>query len=242
MSLYLDLERLRQALSRSQFSNIEIQYICDNAKGEIDEAILSIVSSAVGQAIDYAIDIGADEFVNDVQIVPESNGLYQISTHSGIMNYSKDKKEMLEHLLRNAKVSKDGSRYKVIPISQKETKVQHSMFSTLQVRQDAMDESRKALRQQANLRREVMTDVLRTNLARQVSASQVVKNTLRTETGNKEFRTASDKQDPSAAWVIPKKEADMSDYIYELNQSIILQSRETIESLINYYYSSYVGT
>jgi len=240
MSVHLDIERLRFALSRNQVPNIEIQYICDNATGEINEALLSIVSGAVGEALDYAVNIGADGFIDDVQILPDSNGLYQISTHSGIMDYSKDKEEMLPHLLKNAKTAQDGSRYKVIPIPQKDTKVEHSMFSVLQSRQDAQDDARAALRDRVNNKRAGITDVLQANLAKQASAANTVRSTSHVKSGTVEFRTASDKQDASKAWVIPEKEADMSEYVQDLNRRILDQARDVIKSVVDSYYSSYV--
>ena len=241
MSVHLDIERLRFALSRNQVPNIEIQYICDDAEGEINETLLSIVSNAVSEAIDHALDIGADGFIDDVQILPDSNGLYQISTHSGILNYSKPEKQMLSHLLKNAKTSQDGHKYKVIPISQNDTRVEQSMFSTLQARQDAMDDSRAALREQARNRKLGITEALRVNISKQTSAARTVRSGSHAKTGAVEFRTASDRQDPLKAWVIPEKEADMSDYIQELNNKIADQAREAIKQLIDSYYSQYVG-
>jgi hypothetical protein len=242
MGVILDIEYLRSALVRNQIPNIEIQYICDDVTGEINEALLSIVSNAVGEALDYAVSIGADGFVDDIQILPDSNGLYQISTHSGIMDYSKDKKEMLQHLLKNAKTAQDGSRYKVIPISQKHTKVEHSMFSVLQSRQDSIDDARATLKDRANNRRAGITDVLQANLAKQVSAAHGAHSDSRVKSGTTEFRTASDKQDASTAWVIPEKEADMSEYVQDLNQLILTQAQEAIDSIIDSYYSLYVET
>jgi predicted RNA binding protein with dsRBD fold (UPF0201 family) len=240
MSVHLDLERLRFALSRNQVSNLQIQYICDEAEGEINEALLSIVSSAVSEALDHAIEIGADAFVDDIQVLPDANGFYQISTHSGNMNYSKESKEMLLHLLKNAKTSQDGHRYKVIPLSQKDTKVEQSMFSVLQARQDAMDDARAALREQAKNRRMGITEALRINVSKQATAAHTVRSSSHAKSGHVEFRTASDRQDPMKDWIIPAKEADMGDYIQDLNRKIVDQARESIKALIDSYYSSYV--
>jgi hypothetical protein len=241
MSIHLDIERLRFALSRNQVSNIEIQYICDDATSDINEALLSIVSNAISEALNHAINIGADDFIDDVQVLPDSNGLYQISTHSGVTDYSKDKKEMLPHLLKNAETAQDGSRYKVIPIQQKDTRVEHSMFSVLQSRQDMQDDARAALRDRAANRRAGITDVLRANLAKQASAAHIASNSLHTKSGPIEFKTASDKQDASTAWVIPEKEADMSEYIQDLNRQILDQAREAIRGIVDSYHASYVG-
>jgi hypothetical protein len=237
----MDIERLRFSLSRTGLSNTEIQYICDSATGAINQVLLDIVSGAVSEAIDYALGIGADEFIDDVQVLPDSSGLYQISTHSGNLDYSKDAKEMLPLLLKNAKISQDGHRYKTIPIQKKENQVEHSMFSVLQSRQDVLDEARTALSERIASRKQQLGDALKINLSKQVSAAHTVRDAAKVKTGEVEFKTASDRQDPSTAWVIPEKNADMSDYISQLNQKILDQGRESVRNLVDYYQSQYAG-
>jgi hypothetical protein len=41
--------------------------------------------------------------------------------------------------------------------------------------------------------------------------------------------------------VIPEKNADMSDYISQLNQKILDQGRESVRNLVDYYQSQYAG-
>jgi len=242
MSVHLEVERLRLALSRENTNFTEVQHICDAATGEINEALLSIVSNAVTQALDHALSIGADAFVDDIQILPNADGLHQISTHSGVMDYSRDSKEMLPALLKNAKVSKDGHRYKVIPIQKKDARVEHSMFSMMQSQQDSMDDARVALREQAGNRKLSITAALRDDLSKQAMAARTIASTPRTKSGEVEFRTASDRQDSSSAWVIPNKEMDMTEFVQELNQSISDSAHNTIASIVDSYYSSYAGT
>ena len=239
MSAHLHISRLRSELSLNGLSSLESQYICDEAEDRINEAVLSIVSNAVNSAIDYAVNIGANDFVEDVQIVPDSNGLYQISTHSGMLDYSKPEQQMLSKLLSNADTSADGHRYKVIPIPQKDTRVEQSMFSMLQNRQDSIDNSRAALREQAKNRKTDIGSALKESIAQQAAAVRATREAAKTKTGPVEFRTASDRQDPLKAWVIPEKEADMTDYIQDANKSIIDQSNQAISEIMDSYYSSY---
>jgi hypothetical protein len=239
VSVRLHIERLRTELSLTGISGLESQYICDEAEDRINEVILSVVSNAVNSAIDYAISIGANDFVEDVRIVPDSNGLYQISTHSGILDYSKPEQQMLSKLLTNANVSADGHRYKVIPIEQKENRVEQSMFSMLQNRQNAIDNSRAALREQASNRKLDIGSALRESIAQQASAARAMREVAKSKTGHTEFRTASDRQDPLKAWVIPEKEADMTDYIQDVNEGITNQSNQAISEIMDSYYSSY---
>jgi len=235
MGIHLSIERLRHSLMSSRMPNIEVQQICESAQGDINEALLTLVTNAITEAIDYAISIGADDFINDVQVISNFDNLYQISTHSGNLDYSKEEVEMLPSLLKNAKVSQDGHRYKVIPMQKKE-KVEHSMFSVLQSRQDMANENREALRSKAGI-----AAAIRANLTRQTLSARAGQSESHIKTGEVQFRTATDKQDPSKSWVIPAKPADMSQYIEDLNMRISQQSYESVDSIINYYYSSYVG-
>lgn len=241
MSVQLDISRLRSALRSQDVSSINTQYICDDAENQINQSLLSIVSDAVSEAIDHALSIGADGFIDDVQVVADADGLYQISTHSGTLDYSKPEQHMLSSLLKNAKISKDGHRYKVIPIKQKDTQVEQSMFSMMQNRQDTMDDSRNALREAATNRKLALTEALGVNISKQVSFANTVKTNKHAKTGATEFRTATDRQDASSAWVIPEKEADMSEYIQVLNRQITDQALSAIASVMDSFYSQYVG-
>jgi hypothetical protein len=240
MSVQLEVERLRFSLSRSQLPNNDIQNICDAATKDINEVLLDIVSNAVNEAIDYALEIEANDFIDDVQVLPDADGLYRISTHSGILDYSKDSQQMLPKLLQNAKTSKDGHKYKVIPIPKKEIKVEHSMFSVLQARQDAVDTARAALREQATNRKLGIAEALRTNLSQQVAAAHTSRGSSKGSIGGVEFKTVSDKQDASKSWVIPEKSADMTDYIDGLNRRMADTARSAIEELLESYYTSYM--
>jgi hypothetical protein len=146
---------------------------------------------------------------------------------------------MLSKLLTNANTSADGHRYKVIPIEQKENRVEQSMFSMLQNRQNAINASREILREQIGSRKLSIESAIRENIAQQASVIRVIGEVKKSKTGHKEFRTASDRQDPLKAWVIPEKEADLTDYIQDTNKSIIDQSNQVIDEIINSYYSSY---
>jgi len=239
MSVHLTIERLRFSLSNIGLPNIDIQYICDAANNDINAILLDVVSNAANQAIDYAIEIGANEFVDDIQILPDANGYYSISTHSGTMDYSKQAQEMLPHLLKNAKTSKDGHRYKVIPIRKKSNQVQQSMFSALQDRQDNIDELRATLN--TKNRKTGIADALRESLSKQASAAKAARKFEGSKTGNVEFRTASDKQDPHSSWVIPEKKLDMTEYVHELNNQIANSVSNAISDIIDSYYESYIG-
>lgn len=236
MSVYIEVDRLRSSLVYAGMDNNQANDICDLASESIVEMLADLVSGFVDQALSYAIDIGADEFVNDIQIIPDAHGLYKISTHSGNMDYSRERKEMLPNLLKNSKVSKSGNRYKVIPMGDK-NKTAHSMFSVLQAKQDIIDETRQAIREQARNKSLGITRDLRAGVYQKLDRP-----TSQPHSEDVEFRTASDKQNPGTSWVIPEKDADMTSYINELNQQLIQQATESITDIIESYRSEYIGT
>ena len=241
MSVYFEVERLRSSLRNIQMPDSEASQICGSATDDISQILLDIVSNAVSEAVDYAVELGADKFVDDIQVLPDAGGLYRISTHSGTADYSKPRQEMLPSLLKNAKTSSDGNRYKVIPMRGKETKVERSMFSALQERQDAIDTARTVLREQAKNKKHAITDALGLNLSKQVAAAKMGSSTSTQRSGEVEFRTASDKQDAGTSWVIPEKEADMTEYLQNLNNRILDTANGAIQDLMRSYYRSYVG-
>jgi hypothetical protein len=242
MSIQLEIERFRSDLYRAGTDSQEAQTICDALLGDINEMLVELVSNNVSSALDYALEIGADEFVDDIQVLPDYNGVYTISSHSGNLDYSKDAQEMLPNLLKNAEVSKDGSRHKVIPMQKKDVQVQQSMFNMLQARKDAQDAARDALRKHTADKRLGVAAAIREDLSRQLGAIHTSKQATSTRSSDVEFRTASDKQDPHTSWVIPAKQADMTDYIRDLNRQLVDASLAGISNIIDSYYSSYVRT
>ena len=242
MSASLEIQKLRLSLRQNgdmDFSTIDS--ICDEATEAINNTVVSIVSEAVSEAIDYALSIGAKEFIDDIQVLPNSSGIYQISTHSGILDYSKDSVQNLPNLLQNAKVSESGHRYKVIPIQQKDSKVERSMFSMLQAQQDNIDEARNAIRKQAGHRKANLTEQLNDSLSRQITGAKATANIPTTRSGPIEFRTATDRQDSSSAWVIPRKEMNMEMYIQDLNRKLLTHTEHVIIRITDEYSSMYGG-
>lgn len=240
MGVQLDIERLRFDLSQSGMNSQDVFRICDDVTKEINEYIANLISNAITEAIDHALNIGADDFIDDIQVLEDSNGIYQISSRTGNLDYSQDPKEMLPHLLKNADINQHGDRYKIIPIQQKSNQVEHSMFSMMQKRQDLQDDARDALRDRAMSKRAGLVETINSNLAKQAFIAKTEREARNEKSGDVEFRTASSRQDASKSWVIPAKEADMTDFIKELNMTILQQSNDGIDSIINEYYSIYM--
>jgi len=188
----------------------------------------------MGEAVDYAASIGASDFIDDVYVV--NNGSYfAISTRSGITDFSRDRKAMLPDLLRNAKTSKDGNRYKVIPIRDKPSKVVTSSADFAKQQQQALDAARNAIRQNGGrrVRPNDAIDQFRSGLKKTNSKNTVQDST----TGVPDFKTASSKQNPSEKWVIPEKDMDMTVFLLELNSRLARSIEESVTMIID----SYIG-
>lgn len=233
----LEIDKLRWRLANSGWLPEEVDQICDDASSEINNIILDVVSNASAQAIDYAESVGADDFLSDIEIA-ENGPYFHIGTRSGKTDYSRSKKEMLPHLLKNAEVSKDGTRYKVIPIrdkSKSEFKPSNDMFTTMKQMQRAQDAARDSLRDNnknnRSARANFMADQFRVSMRQAMSAN---KSSI-PEGGPVSFRTATDKQNPDVDWVIPEKDADLTQYLSDLNRRI----DETIDSSIILIIESY---
>lgn len=236
MSLMLNVERLRLALTEAGYSSREAQDVLDDAMDDIDSEALEIITSASNDAIDYAIDHDAEAFIDDMQILPGADGIFRITTHSGITDYSRPQQEILPALLAGGKTGKDGHKYHVIPMQESNgSKTENSMFSQMQSRKDSIDSSREALRRKGNGKTRLLLETVQAGLAAQTQAAKQVHKDMMNTGGPVNFRTASDKQDSKSSWVRPEIEADMTDFIQELNTRIL----ESMESSINAIMDSY---
>lgn len=238
MAIQVEIDRLRSYLTSVGYDYNAVYSICDHFTQVLNESVFDVVSGAVDEALDHAINIGADEFVNDIQVLPDANGYYSISSHSGTLDYSTKSVQMLPHLLKNAKISSDGSRHKVIPVR---GKTESSMFSMLQSKQDTIDNARTAMRNRAKERRAEITSSLQEYASQRSRAMSSISEPVEPNSGQVNFRTASDKQDPNTSWVIPGKDADMTSYIYELNSRILTMSEQAVSDVASSFYQEYGG-
>lgn len=237
MSIQTEVDRFRSYLTSIDYAYNDIYAICDELTIAINEGVFDIVSGAVDEALDYAISIKADEFVDDIQVLPDASGYYSISSRSGTLDYSKESQRMLPHLLKNAETGSSGNRYKVIPV--KGARVQSSMFSMLQQKQDEMDEARIAIRNKAKERKADITGSLQEYALKRTNSISSANKAVESAAGQPNFRTASDKQDPSTSWVLPEKDIDMTSYIHELNSRILTMSDQTVSDIVNSFYKEY---
>jgi hypothetical protein len=239
-----ELDRLRWRLQDSGWEYSEIETIVDEASGDVNELILDIVSNAVAEATDYAQDLGADDFIEEMD-VQEAHGFFRISTISGKTDYSTPERQMLLDLLRNAKENPEtGIKSRVIPVGagSGKNKVMGDIFSVMKDRQAKIDQARSALidnnmnnrSERAVAMASRFRDILGRNLADKRTEQKV-------QTPKKDitFRTVSSEQNPAEDWVYPAKEMDLTGYLMDLNKRMEDSMVGVIPRLIDTYIEEY---
>jgi hypothetical protein len=118
---------------------------------------------------------------------------------------------MLPWMLKNAKVAKDGSRYKVIPIGSSNDSRPKPAAKDIMSGLGALSASESSLDNMAEAMAQAFTGgASKRMLERQAPAAS----------GKPEFRVASDKQDATRQWIAPAKDLDMSGMVMQLNNRI----------------------
>ncbi len=234
-----EVNRLRSFLSQRDWYQTEIDEICELCHNDINEIILDIISNAVAEASDYAIELGAEEFLEDLD-VSEIGGGYMIGTKSGKTDYSIPERQMLPDLVKNGEVSEDGDRYKVIPVGgRSETTQPRDIFSVLRQRDQVLKEARRTINQQSldnrSERAQRIAGQWRGILSEKMKQVAQSKPKIESPIKKPEFKTASEKQDPNTAWVIPAKEMDMTGYLMDINKRI----QESIYQSVMFIVESY---
>lgn len=234
----IEIANLRHFLNGRGWLPQEIEDILDLASRDMNEIILDVVSNAVAEATEYAEELGATDFIEDLDVV-EIGGGWMITTHSGRTDFSVPERKMLPDLIKDGKVSKDGDRYKVIPVgSKKEISQPKDLFSTMRQQQVEQREARASLLDKStdhrSARAQQMASHFRTMVDRRLS-DQHVGRKITVPTGNVEFKTASEKQDVNTQWVAPAIERDMTGFLMDMNKRI----DDTIDSSIRFIAESY---
>lgn len=220
----------------------DVDTVCDAASQDVNEAILTIVSEAMVEAAEYAAEIGADEFIDDVDVA-EIGGSYNIITRSGQTNYSQPEIKNLPNLLRNGKTAADGSKYKVIPIgSSNSRKMGNSIFEDQQALQSKIQAARDSLRNdlrvgqspQANAMTERFREMIRKRMPARESFFKLDR-VKQNSTVEPRFVTASSKQDPETSWVVPARDLDMTGYLMDINSRVQQDIYDTVTAIINEY-------
>lgn len=217
------LSNLRFHLSTMDLTTDEIENLVNQARQEITEAVQTLIEEAVTKVVSYAEDKDATEFLKQIKL-DSGTGYVQISTDSGLLDFSRPETPMLPWLLKNAKTSKDGSQYKVIPISKKDQnqKVIKNIEGGLKAikNNNSMESIAANIASSFNSGATLISTGLEPNL----------------NTGEQEFRTASSKQDPGSSWVRPPKDMDITGIVLEVNSHL----NSEIQLLVDRIYYKYI--
>lgn len=216
----------RAYLSTIGLSTSRIDELVASASEEIRSEVESIVASAVNQAADQGYSINAKEFLAQIRL-DASTGYVQISTDSGSLDFSEPELPMLPWLLKNAKVAKDGSLYKVIPVGgDSGNKPEKLSIRDVSSGIGAMTSSRAGVEGMAE------------EMARAFNGAAITNTKPRFETkssGQVEFRVASSKQDATQKWVKPPKDLDMTGLVMSINASIRNDVDEACSKILRKY-------
>jgi hypothetical protein len=217
---------LRERLRALGLPHGEINSIVDDATNEIQSAFQSIVEKAVYEAEEYGSSIGAEEFLSQIKL-DSSSGYIQITTDSGLTDFSKPAYPMLPWLLNKSKTAKDGSRYRVVPVGG----VSSNSKSTPPAKDIA-----------SGLQAMSLENVSASNMAEKMAeafglgaSSSITERQMPASTQKPEFRTASSKHDASRQWVVPSKDLDMTGTLMTLNNSIRSELENECDKIINKY-------
>lgn len=228
-----ELERLRMALRAKGLSDQDVNALCARAGREISGAITDALADAVQKAIEAGQQKEADDFIQELRAVATGSD-YFVTTDSGTLDFSEPPFPMMARLLRNPKVAKDGSLYKVIPVGSKPRATAQNFSSITDVQKsinDARDSAKKSFNggNPKDVSNAAMT--FSGAFAAQKAAirdNEVKRNAYTKNAGGANFKTVSSKQDPSKQWVQPAKDKDMTTDMADINS----QLRDAIDQAI----------
>lgn len=239
-----ELDRLTFALRSKGYSEDEIEQIVSQASKDINDAITDAVANAVEEAAQAGLEKNAEEFVQQLKIVQADRGNFYLSTDSGMMDFSEPPFPMMSALLKNPKVAKDGSLYKVVPVEGKSLNRDISAsLMDVQKNISRMREQAKAAWSEAdnkNISRGAMQ--FSGDFAAQkanLRDSFIKKRNSVKKAGKPNFRTVTSKQDPTKQWVQPAKDKDMTDTIDNINSKLKIDINNAIIDVINEYQESF---
>ena len=211
-----EIARLRQRLRFKNLSEKVIDEICDEAAVEISNLTSNLLADAMDDAVAAGHDVKSTDFIEQIRAV-RMGPSYQITTDSGQTDFSQAPFPMLPSLLKNAKVSKDGSLYKVIPIKQKSS--DNSNNKVAKTTEAAMQNINNARQAAKSVKDDTARGYTSPNAMKgmdTVAAMQEINKFRNTQSKEKtleptiNFRTASSKQDPNTQWVNPGRKIDMT--------------------------------
>lgn len=120
-----EIIRLQMKMTMNGYTLEETNYLINKIEEEVRISSYDLLNEALQKVKTQGAS--SDTFVEEVTAVRNGDS-YRITTDSGRTDFSIPSFPMLPNLLKNAKVAKDGSRYKVIPIAEKSSVKSDSIF------------------------------------------------------------------------------------------------------------------
>lgn len=207
------IDQLRLHLVASGVSNNEADQIIQSILRTAQDKIQNILANNIGTVSQRAEEMRAFGFLDQISLKVSHNGL-EISTDSGSTDFSQPEFPMLDRLLARGRTAKDGSTYRVIPIGkggpQKATTVKDVSNGLATI------DSSKA-------KPTSLTEMVGNMAASFGMGASKISRTPKASSSNTQaptFRVASSKQDRNSSWVIPKRDADMTPIINEVNATM----------------------
>ena len=230
-----EINGLRQRLRLKNLSESVCDQICDEASRDISSQTSNVLADAMNEAVNAGGDMMSAEFIDELKSVRNGNG-FDIITASGQTDFSEPPFPMLPKLLKNAKVAKDGSLYKVIPIKAKESQGQNRIAVTTEAALQNINEARYRAKEERDAEKEskrmMSSDAMRGG---DIFSTVMGMNPVGAKQGKERntgatiaFRTASSKQDANTQWVHPGKMKNMSGQLREIN----MQMHDSIDRII----------
>lgn len=226
-----EISRFRSTLRLRDMPADLIDGVCDEIRDKIRVESYDVLESAIQEAHEAGEDYRLEDFVYQLRAV-RIGDYYKITTDSGKTNFSTPPFPMLPRLLKNAKIAKDGSRYKVIPIANKGAPglTTEKAMGDLNRARHEMKTIRGHKKRDPSDRGETFIDLYGKQRSRHkddIQKSHV--------NAGVNFRTVSSKQDPNKQWVHPGKSGDMTDTLKRINDGLQQQIQDIIHEVITTY-------
>lgn len=241
----MEIDKLRQRLRFKNLNEQVISSICEDVARDISMAATDILADAMEQAVQAGAEAKSVDFINELKVV-QSTHHFSIDTESGRHDFSEPPFPMLPKLLKNAKVAKDGSQYKVIPLRAKgQKKSSGRMAVTTEAALKNINEARRIAKEERDARAEDFVGKIAPDALKGMStfaalqAINEVRKAFPTMTSKEKstepvmaFRTASSKQDASTKWVQPARPANMGPALHDINSRMQNSLDNLIEDII----------
>lgn len=216
-----EISKLRQSLRFKNLPDAIIDSICDDVSSEISNLTADLLAQAMSDAVSFG---STADFVEEIRSTRSGTG-FDITTQSGRTDFSEAPFPMLPKLLQNAKVAKDGSLYKVIPVKQRGSAPSRTAVATEAALSNIENARQQAKVDKSNQNRgssspDAMRGMDTLSAMQAISTSRQKTEKYPKSDGPVDFRTASSKQDSSTQWVNPGKQADMGSILRNINANL----------------------